>query len=150
MSSSWKCLRLAYLPTSALLYFFKILFIYLTHTHRKHKQGEGEADSPLIRKPDQWDSIPGPRDHDLSQRQMRNRLSHQAPPPSFYFLFPPISPQSPHRHLIRSISELYCSVLKTFCFLCYLHDDCQFPCPTFTALQILSLLYLYTFSNCLC
>lgn len=54
--------------------------------------------------------------------------------PSSYFLFPPIFSPSPHKHLIRSISGLHCSVLKTFCFLCYLHDDSQSHCSIFTAL----------------
>ena len=38
-------------------------------------EGEGEADSPLSRETD-TDSTPEPQDHDLSQRQMLNHLSH--------------------------------------------------------------------------
>ena len=46
------------------------------------EHGEGEADSPLSREPN-GSLIPGPRDHDLSQRQMLNQLSHLgAPKPS--------------------------------------------------------------------
>ena len=33
-------------------------------------EAEGEGEAPI------WDSIPGPWDHDLSQRQMLNQLSH--------------------------------------------------------------------------
>ena len=46
-------------------FFFKILF---TYSCRDTDRGRGSllAGSPM------WDSIPGPRDHDLSQRQMLN------------------------------------------------------------------------------
>ena len=51
---------------------------------RDHKQGGGvdrEAGSPLNKEPDvRQDSIPGPWDHDLSRRQMLNRLSHPGAP----------------------------------------------------------------------
>ena len=46
---------------------------------RESIQGEWEADSPVIRKPDA-DSIPGPWDHDLSWRQTLNWLSHSGTP----------------------------------------------------------------------
>ena len=52
----------------------------------EHKQGGGEgtegeeADSLLRREPDGWGSIAGPWDHDLSQRQMLNELSHPGLP----------------------------------------------------------------------
>ena len=41
---------------------------------------EGKADPPLSRDTNTWGSIPGPWDHDLSQRQMLNRLSHPGTP----------------------------------------------------------------------
>ena len=42
-------------------------------------EGEGEVGSPLSREPDAgW--ITGPEDHDLSQRQMLNCLSHPGAP----------------------------------------------------------------------
>ena len=49
-----------------------------------HEQGrqaeiEEEADASLNREPDE-DSIPRPRDHDLSQRQTLNQLSHPGAP----------------------------------------------------------------------
>ena len=47
---------------------------------------EGEADSSLSREPGcDVASIPGPRDHDLSRRQMLNQLSHPGAPASLYF-----------------------------------------------------------------
>ena len=52
----------------------KILFIYLTESiqvRREAGRGEEEAGSPLSTKLD-MDSIPGPLDHDLSQRQKLN------------------------------------------------------------------------------
>lgn len=58
-------------------------------TETAHKQvdqqteGEGEVGSLLSREPD-WVSIPGLWDHDLSQRQMLNRLSH---PGALQFFF---------------------------------------------------------------
>ena len=42
-------------------------------------EGEGEADSPLSRELMRG-LIPGPWDHDLSQRQMLNHLSHPGAP----------------------------------------------------------------------
>ena len=61
-----------------LIYFFKILFIYSWQTHRKRQRHRGRsrlhAGSPM------WDSIPGPQDHALSQRQMLNHWATQAPP----------------------------------------------------------------------
>ena len=41
---------------------------------------EGEADSLLSREPDARDSISGPWDHDLNQRQMLNQLCHLGAP----------------------------------------------------------------------
>ena len=67
-------------------FFYKILFIYLTERAKDHKQrggaeGEGEADSLLNRELDaMWGSILGSRDHDLSQRQTLNLLSHPVAP----------------------------------------------------------------------
>ena len=57
-----------------------ILFIYLTEREREHKQewqaeGEGKAGSLT------WDSIPGPWDHDLSQKQL---LNWQSPSGTLY------------------------------------------------------------------
>ena len=50
-------------------FFFYCLFkdfIYLTESTQGMGEGEGEVESPI------WDPIPGPWDHDLSQRQMLN------------------------------------------------------------------------------
>ena len=49
------------------------MFTYLREKAqaRGAAEGEGEAGCPRSRKPD-WGPIPGPRDHDLSQRQMLN------------------------------------------------------------------------------
>jgi len=52
----------------------KILFIYLREREYKpggEAEGEGEADSPLSREPNEG-LIPGPWDHDLSRRQVAN------------------------------------------------------------------------------
>ena len=75
------CLWQHYLQVKNSFSFFKILFIYLRERERAQAavgaEGEGEADcllSPM------WGSIPGPQDHDLSQRQMLNRLSHLGAP----------------------------------------------------------------------
>jgi len=63
------------------VFFFKD-FIYLFDREREHKQGEwqaeaeGEAASPQSRGSPMWDSVPGPRDHDPSQRPLLNQLSH--------------------------------------------------------------------------
>ena len=50
---------------------FSVIFLkdFIHLFEIEHERGEG-ADG----------SIPGPRDHDLSQRQMLNGLSTQAPP----------------------------------------------------------------------
>lgn len=57
-------------------FFFKIFFE--RQTDRQHEQrGEGEAG--LAGSPMQ-DSTPGPRDHDLSRRQMLNQVSHAGTP----------------------------------------------------------------------
>ena len=43
----------------------------------RQAEGEGEADSPLSREPKAGS---GSRDHDLSQKQMLNRLNHPGAP----------------------------------------------------------------------
>ena len=55
----------------------KILFIYLRDRAQAGEgaEGEGKADSLLSRKPDVG-LDPGPRDHDLSRKQLPNQLSH--------------------------------------------------------------------------
>jgi len=59
-------------------------FIYLiekewAREHKRDRQAEGEADSPLSGSR-MWDLILGPWDHDLSQRQMLIQLSHPGVP----------------------------------------------------------------------
>ena len=57
--------------------FWKILFIHERHRERGRDTGRGRSRFPrgsLL-----WDSIPGPWDHDLSQRQMFNHWATQAP-----------------------------------------------------------------------
>ena len=64
----------------------KILFIYLRETERSQAgggaEGEGEASSPLSKEPNLGlrGLIPGPWDHDLSQREVINWLSHPGVP----------------------------------------------------------------------
>ena len=58
------------------LFFLMILFIHERHRERqRHMQREEQAscEEPV------WYSIPGPRDHHLSQRQMLNHWATQAP-----------------------------------------------------------------------
>ena len=59
--------------------FLKTLFIWERERERKAQAGggaEGEADSPLSKKPNAG-LIPGPWDHDLSWRQMLNHWATQ-------------------------------------------------------------------------
>ena len=70
-------------------FFFKILFIYSWETQRKDRD-IGRGRSRLLTGSLMWDSILGPRDHDLSQRQMLNHLATQAS----QFLFTLVPPQS--------------------------------------------------------
>ena len=61
-------------------------FIYLTERGGEHSMGstrqrEREKQAPCrARSPMMWGSIPGPWDHDLSQRQMLNQLNHPGAP----------------------------------------------------------------------
>jgi len=69
-------------------FFFKILFIHLRHRdterEREHEQWERQRErkkqTPRRVRSPMWDSIPGPRDHDLSRRQTLNHLSHPGAP----------------------------------------------------------------------
>ena len=60
--------------------FFKVLFIFLTERERTHrqssKQREREKQAPRWAESPIWGSILGSWDHDLSQRQTLNQLSH--------------------------------------------------------------------------
>ena len=51
----------------------------IMHEQGRQAEIEEEADASLNREPDE-DSIPRPRDHDLSQRQTLNQLSHPGAP----------------------------------------------------------------------
>ena len=68
-------------------------------------EGEGEADhkavSPI------WGLIPGLRDHDLSQRQMLNRLSHPGVLPTFILMCNETSIEVLHVKQMRYSLELY-------------------------------------------
>ena len=65
--------------------FFKDFYFFIWERVRAREmtEGEGEADSLPSKEPDSG-SIPGPRDHDLSQRQTLNQLS-QVPLYKIYF-----------------------------------------------------------------
>lgn len=74
--------------------FFKDLICYLFEKESTPMRGEGwrgngrgRTGFPLSRD-SKWGSIPGPLDHDLSQRQMPNRLSHPGAPPPYFFNHP--------------------------------------------------------------
>ena len=59
-------------PTPPIIFFFKdFLYLFMRHTERGRDTGRGRsrllAESLMLR-----DLIPGPWDHDLSQRQMLN------------------------------------------------------------------------------
>ena len=62
-----------------MFFFFLIFYLFEREKEnageREHTQGEEEADSLLSRKPN-VKLDPRTRDHDLSQKQMVNRLSH--------------------------------------------------------------------------
>ena len=62
---------------STVLYFFKILFIYL-RKRESMSRGKGRGRSRLPAKQHQ--------DHELSQRQTLNQLSHPGAPYCIYFL----------------------------------------------------------------
>ena len=65
--------------TLLFFYYFKKHFIYLFMKDRerqRHRQREKQAPSWGIL---MWGSIPGPRDHDLSQRQPLNHWTTQVP-----------------------------------------------------------------------
>ena len=58
-------------------HFFKILFyLFMRDTERCRDTGRGRRRLPVGSL--MWDSIPGPRDHDLSQRQTLNHWTTQA------------------------------------------------------------------------
>ena len=60
-----------------LLFLHFIIFKNILFIYEREITGKGEADSPLSREPNELqDSIPGPWDQDLSQRQMLNQLGH--------------------------------------------------------------------------
>ena len=69
--------------SSFFFYFLKILFIW----EREREQRERENQTPHWVGSLTWDSIPGPWDHDLSQRQTFNQLNHLGTPgiPIFNF-----------------------------------------------------------------
>ena len=54
-------------------FFFKILFINERHTERERGRDTGRGRSRLHAGSPMGDSIPGPQDHALHQRQMLNR-----------------------------------------------------------------------------
>lgn len=63
------------------------LFIYLRESTSRGRVAEGETESSLSREPHTTlGSIPGPQNHDLSQRQMLNQLSHPCTPVSVLIL----------------------------------------------------------------
>ena len=55
--------------------FLKVLFIYSWEAQREADIGRGRSSLPA--RSLMWDSIPGPRDHDLSQRQTLNHWATQ-------------------------------------------------------------------------
>ena len=68
--------------------FFLILFIYLKGEHEwEEGQKEKGKQTPRWAGRPTWGSIPGPQDHDLSQRQMLNQLSYPGVPQLLLFNF---------------------------------------------------------------
>ena len=67
---------------NTLFYFLKILFIYSWETQRK-RQRHNRGRSRLPVESLIHNSIPGPQDHELSQRQMLNHWATQVPLSSF-------------------------------------------------------------------
>ena len=72
--------RITKWPLLRLLFVLKFyLFIHERHTHRerqRHRQREKQAPCRRL----MWDSIPGPQDHNLNQRQMLNHWAIQVSP----------------------------------------------------------------------
>lgn len=67
------------------------------------------------------DLIPGPRDHDLSLRQMLNRLSHSGGPPQTDFL-------NGHLHFVGVKGDkvsIIRNCMPSLCFLCVLKTAFQ-------------------------
>ena len=50
----------------------KIFYLFFHKGHRERGRDTGRGKSRLHAGGPMWDSIPGPQDHDLSQRQMLN------------------------------------------------------------------------------
>ena len=75
------------MAVKVVLFFFFKIFICLFE--RENEQGERQREKQIPHgagKPTQgW--IPGPWDHDLSQRQLLNHLSHSGVPVLFFCLF---------------------------------------------------------------
>ena len=65
------------------LFFFLRFYLFIHERHRD-RQKEKQA---FLRGGLMWDSIPGPQDHALNQRQTLNRWATQAPGRSAYFCF---------------------------------------------------------------
>ena len=94
MFSVWKIVTCGKISRNYFYFFIlqNILFIYLTERERERertsrgnsRQREREKQASCWARNPMWGWIPGPRDHDLSQRQTLNRLSQ------------PGAPQKPH------------------------------------------------------
>ena len=63
-------------PSQFCFFYFKILFIDSQETQRemqRYRERERQRETRLPMGSPMWDSILGPRDHNLSRRQMLNR-----------------------------------------------------------------------------
>ena len=80
--------------TFIFLFFKKYFFIYSWKTQKGRDIGRGRSRFP-VGSPMQ-DSIPGPQDHDLSQRQTLNHWSHPGTPGVLQFNIGLICPWGPH------------------------------------------------------
>lgn len=79
----WKLICTLLYNFLLIVFFFflrRYLFIWVRAGAEEGAEGEGETEQRLM-----WDSIPGPWEHDLSQREMLNWLCHSGAP--FYLFF---------------------------------------------------------------
>ena len=87
-------------------FFFKVLFIYSGETQRKRQRHKQRERNGLPKRSPIWDSIPGPRDHALSQRQ-----THSTTEP-------------PGRSSLRFFS---CGIEFSFCLMYKNKENCFNP-----------------------
>ena len=74
--------------TSGFLGFFLRFYSFIHERHRERGRDTGRGRSRLHAGSPMWDSIPGPQDHALGQRQVPNRRATQGSPSYFVVTHP--------------------------------------------------------------